>query len=154
MKQQELEILRNAMRFCAYRERASSEVMDKMMTWEVPVHTAKKLIKHLEEENFLNDERFATSYANGKLRYNQWGKNKIRQGLKVKRITNETIDIALKSIDLEEYEKIAKDLIVIKQRSRKAKNVFDLRKKIADYLVRKGFEGGLVWDWIKEMIPD
>lgn len=150
----EKEILRNAMRFCAYRERCNAELMAKMRSWEVSDEITQKIVAFLKEEKYLSDERYAISFTRGKFLNNFWGKQKIKRALQEKQIAAAYISDALEALSQEDYESKLKELIDIKNRSVKAKNVFERRKKIADFLMRKGYEGSLVWDTLKELIPD
>lgn len=154
MTDYEKECLQKAMRFCAYRDRSLSEVTEKMKGWEMDEALMERLILFLQEEKFLSNERFAINFANGKFRNNAWGKLKIKQALQEKGIENEFIIKALDNIAEDEYYQKVYRLLLTKQKATKAKNTFELRRKIADYLMRKGFDGDLVWDMLKKEIQD
>ena len=53
----------------------------------------------LIKDDFLNEERYAKTYARSKFNYNKWGRNKIRLNLKQKEISDRNIVIALKEIE-------------------------------------------------------
>lgn len=141
-------------RFCAYRERAISEVKKKMMDLEIPSLDQENYIALLQEEKFLNERRFALSFANGKFRNNSWGKHKIVAGLREKRISSEDIDFAMLKLSETEYEAKIIALIHKKKRHYLSKNLLETRKKIADFLQRKGYEINLVWHLLKQELPD
>lgn len=113
-----------------------------------------KMLKHLEEENFINERRYAESFARGKFRNNAWGIKKIALMLRKKGIRKTDIDFALRQIDQDEYYQVLKDLMHTKMKRVKLKNILARRKKVADYLQRKGFEISLVWDMLKQEFPD
>ncbi len=141
-------------RYCAYRERAVSEVKQKMTDLEIPKSMQDKLLQLLEAENFLNEKRFAVSYAGGKFRNNSWGKRKIIAGLRQKGISASNIDFALFKIEDESYRDKVVQLIHKKYPKYKQTNILHTRKKIADFLQRKGYEMSIVWELLKQELPD
>ena len=46
------------------------------------------MIAELIDSNFLNEERFANAYAQRKFKQKGWGKIKIKQGLKFKKVSD------------------------------------------------------------------
>jgi regulatory protein len=148
----EKEILEKIGRFCAYRERCEFEVIEKLKEWEVSEFLSTKILAFLLEENFVNNSRFARIYATGKHRHNQWGKQKIYQGLREKKINANDIENALDQLDEAEYLTTLDFLIQKKNRKIKATNVYEQRQKIATFLMQKGYEGDLVWDTLKDKI--
>lgn len=153
MKDKEKEIFYKICRFCSYRERCISEVVQKMNDKAVESSLQEKIITLLLEENFINETRYAQSYVRGKFRTNHWGRVKIRQYLKSKGINNQAIEIGFKEIDEDVYIGSILRLIESKNKQVKDNNNFIRRKKIADYLIRKGFESDLVWENINQKLP-
>jgi len=151
---QQKDVYRKIARFCAYRERAESEVEEKLKSLDVSEKLSLKLIKLLKKDKFLNNKRFARFYAQGKFLNNKWGKLKIRANLKEKKISTEFIEFALAKIDEEEYLETINILIDRKYKILKEKNLFVLRKKIVDSIRLKGFEADIVWDLVKGRFPD
>ncbi|MCB0509240.1 MAG: RecX family transcriptional regulator [Bacteroidetes bacterium] len=150
----EREIFIKLCRYCAYRERSIFELKNKMLSLDIPLSKHNKFIKILEEENFLNEARYAKSFALGKFRNNSWGRIKINHALKESKLSAELINNALNEIPEEEYEQKISSLISKKQQKYKVKNVFQTRQKIAYYLQTKGFEANLIWEILKQDIPD
>ena len=80
---------------------------------------------YLIAENYLNEERFAIHYAGGKFRMKHWGKNKIKQALKQKQVSDYCIKKALKEIDDTDYIKTFEKLVEQKMKTLKSeKNIF------------------------------
>lgn len=140
-------------RYCAYRERAISEVQEKMTTLDIDDDLQRRMIEHLIAENFINEKRFAESFARGKFRNNKWGKLKIQKALLAKKITKKDIDFGLRQIDEEEYQGVLGQLMDNKMIKLKIRNLLLRRKKVADYVIGKGFEPYLVWDLLKLKFP-
>ncbi|WP_437918634.1 regulatory protein RecX [Sphingobacterium sp. LRF_L2] len=132
--------------YCAYQERAQQEVRDKLYSWGLHQNETENIIAALIEENFLNEERFAKAYALGKFRMKGWGKIKIRQHLKAKKITEPLLKIALREIDPDEYEKKLTETIDKKTIHNTNKLSLNEKAKLIRFLQTKGFENDLIFD--------
>ena len=140
-------------KYCAYQERSHKEVQDKLDALNQDPGTAAELITQLVEEDFLNEERFARAFVKGKFNQNNWGREKIGQGLKAKGIHPNLVSLAMQEIDEEEYREKLKTLLNKKNRTLKPRNHYDRKAKLARYLIGKGFEQELVWDVIRKVLP-
>lgn len=152
LNKHEKDFLQRASKFCAYRERCTFEVKEKLKSLGANYNTQEKIIALLQEGNYLDDKRFAEIYARGKHRNNKWGKEKIKNGLYQKKIETSIIETALDSLDEALYTETLSYLIAQKIARTKADSDFELRKKIADYLIGKGYEVNLVWEKLKEKV--
>ena len=131
--------------FCAYQERAQQEVRDKLYTWGLHSEDVENIIAELITENFLNEERFAKAFVRGKFCIKKWGKVKIIQHLKAKRISSPLIKIALREIDLDEYEENLDTLIQKKIGSQADSLSLSEKAKLMRYLQSKGYENDLIF---------
>lgn len=132
--------------YCAYQERCQSEVREKLYSWGLIPLAVDTLICELIEKNFLNEQRFAASFARGKFRVKHWGRKKIKYHLKMKGVSEPCILEALAEIDEENYqETLAKEAQKYFQKA-KGKSSFDRKGKTAQYLGNKGFESSLIWE--------
>ena len=109
------------------------------------------IIVHLIASNFLNESRFACSFARGKHRIKFWGKIRIVNELKFRKISQYNINLALKEITEEEYNATFHTLAERNWESIREINPLKKRKKFCDYLLRKGFESNLVYEKAKEL---
>jgi regulatory protein len=131
--------------YCAYQERCHAEVKDKLYLFGLHKKDVDEIIVLLIQENYLNEERFAIHYAGGKFRMNHWGKNKIKQSLKQKQVSDYCIKKALKEIDDTDYIKTFEKLVKQKMKLLKSeKNIFIKKKKLQGFLLMKGYEIDLV----------
>ncbi len=136
--------------FCSYQERCHEEVVSKLRTMKMDSDEIDRIMVHLIAENFLNEERFACSFARGKHRIKHWGKIRILNELKFRNISQTLINTALKEITPEEYLNTFHTLAERHWESIREKNVLKKRKKFCDYMLRRGFESNLVYDKVKE----
>lgn len=134
--------------YCAYQERSQQEVRDKLYEFGLYPNEVEETISELIQTNFLNEERFAIAYALGKFRIKGWGKVKIKQGLKLKRVSDKLIAKALKRIDGDDYEKTLIRLLEKKSGMLSEKNEQKRSYKLVAYALGRGFERDLIYDVI------
>ncbi len=137
--------------FCAYQERCHAEVVSKLYSLKMTVDEIDLIVVQLIENNFLNETRFACSFARGKHRIKQWGKIRITNELKARQISSTNISLALKEISAEEYESTFENLAERCWNSIQEKNILKKRKKFCDYLLRRGYESNFVYEKAKEL---
>ena len=134
--------------YCAYQERCHKEVREKLKDMRMIPEAIDMIMVHLIEHNFLNEERFAQAFVRGKFRIKKWGKNRLVRELKFREISKYSIDKALKEIDLEDYHSTLDELTKKRIAQVNEKNIFKKKKKVADYLLYRGWESHLVYEKI------
>jgi regulatory protein len=137
-------------RYCAYQDRCHQECRTKLLELGVYGDTLEEILDALIADDYLDEERFAKSYARGKFRMKQWGRIRIVSELKFRKISAYCIKEALKEIDEADYIKTIQELIEKYGRVHPALEGFDLRQKTTQYVIGRGFEGDLVYPLIKE----
>ena len=137
--------------FCAYQERCHNEVVQKLRSMKMNGDETDCIIVHLIESHFLNESRFACSFARGKHKIKYWGKIRIINELKFRNISTYNINLALKGITAEEYLTTFDTLAQRHWQGMRETNTQKRRKKFCDFLLRKGFESHLVYDKLKEV---
>jgi len=136
--------------YCAYQERTQQEARDKLYGFGLNKDMVEELISKLISENFINEERFAKTYAGGKFRIKQWGRVKIKESLKTKGLSEYCIKKGLQEINPKDYLLTLLSLIEKRQEKEKEKNEYKRKHKIAQYLVGKGYESDLIWEELKD----
>lgn len=138
-------------KYCAYQDRCHQEVRQKLFDLKMYGDDQEEIMASLISEGFLNEERYARSFARGKFRINRWGRMKIRQALKQKQVSEYCINAGLQEIGDEEYEEALRDLAV--KLADQYGPVSDpvARNKTFQALVRKGFESWMISDVIGDL---
>lgn len=137
-------------RYCAYQERCHREVRGKLLELGIYGQDLEEIMASLIEENFLNEERYARSFARGKFRIKQWGRGRIRQELKMRDISDYCIRKAMDEIDEGEYRSVLVALIQKQEGAIDWSNDFDRKNKLAQHAIRRGFESEMVWEILNE----
>jgi regulatory protein len=132
--------------WCAYQERCQQDSRNKLYELGMWPEAVENIIVKLIEDNFLNEERFATSFARGKFVIKKWGRIKIKQELKQKRVGDYCLKKAMLQIDETEYLATLKRLIEVKRKLIKEKSPIKLTYKLMNYALSKGYEKDLVFD--------
>jgi regulatory protein len=137
--------------YCSYQERCHQEVVQKANDLGMKSNETDAIVVHLIQHNFLNEERFARSFARGKHRIKLWGKNRIVNELKQRQISGLNIKCALTEITEEEYHDTFDKLAERHWETIRETNVQKKKTKFCDYLLRKGWESNLVYGKLKEL---
>lgn len=139
------------MKFCAYQERCHQEIEKKLIEMRMIPEARQEIIYRLIQENFLNEERFAKSFASGKFNQKKWGKIRIVRELKLRNISRFNIVSALKEISPASYLETFEELSTKKWKNTNENNLLKKKKKVADYLFYRGWESELVFEKIQKL---
>lgn len=137
---------------CAYQERCSYELCQKMIRWRLSPEDQDILLADLIANNFLSEERFAEAFVSGKVRIKRWGTTKIRMELKRRQISDYSIKKGLASIDPDEYWNNLRYLADRKWNDlHSEKNTFKRRGKVFRFLTGRGYETDLINDALDQI---
>ena len=137
--------------YCVYRERCHKEVEQKLFEMRMIPEAKEKIILHLIEHDYLNEERFARAFTRGKFRIKKWGRHRINRELKYKGVSKYNIDSALKGISEGEYLITFNELAEKKFDSITESNKNKKKKKLIDYLLYRGWETNLIYDKVNQL---
>ncbi|AEA33227.1 regulatory protein RecX [Hippea maritima] len=126
------EALRYAFNLLARRDYSTKEVESRLQKKGVCSSDIEKIVKSLKENGFLNDKRYAETYAFFRLKKG-YGKLRIRHELALKGIDESIIDNVLTE-EAEEAEGI------FLKKLKLLKNKPNARKKLFDFMYRRGFD--------------
>lgn len=146
-----VEIQKKLESYCSYQERCHHEVEQKLNSFLLTTEERHQIIIHLIEYNYLNEERFALLFTQSKLHQKKWGKVRIKQELKIRKISDYLINQSLNQILEEEYLNSFETLAEKHWEIISERNTLKKRKKFCDYLLRKGWESDLVYQKVKKL---
>lgn len=128
---------------CSRSERCKREIAEKLRKMELPTAGIQEIVDFLEEAKFIDENRYARSFANDKVRFSGWGRNKIRQALALNRIPSDIIREAMQDIDENDYADALHRAAIAKARSLDPEDRDD-RLKLYRHLASRGFESELI----------
>lgn len=137
-------VLTKMQSYCAYQERCTQEVYQKLQQFDISDHDREKIIHSLNSDGYLDDLRFARIFAGSKFRLKKWGKIKIKFELNTRKIQDDFIREALQEIFEEDYLETINILISNKLKELQGEETLIIREKTIKYLLSKGFELDLV----------
>jgi len=138
--------------YCAYQERCHKEVEQKLYDLNMIHEAREKIMLHLLQHNFLNEERFSKAFARGKFSIKNWGRIRIVNELKFKNVSAYNIKTALKEIDEADYLNTIEKVAEKKWALIKEPNTFKKRSKLLTYLSSKGYESELIYEVVNRLI--
>ena len=130
--------------FCAQAEHCQQEMRDKMKRWNVDETVQSRIIDRLIKERYIDDERYARAFVKDKIRYNKWGRRKVRQALWQKHIDDDIQQRVLDEIDEKEYLDVLLPLLKQKRKSTKADSDYELNQKLVRFALGRGFTYDLI----------
>ena len=137
--------------YCANQERCQWDVRKKFNEWGLAENIKDILMTELIDEQFIDEERYARSFCRGKFKIKKWGKRKIEFELKKKKISTLYIRKGMEEINEKVYLLHLTTQAEKKQNLMKDKSHIVRRRKLAKYLIDKGYESDLVWEKIREI---
>ena len=140
--------------YCAYQERTHKEVKNKLFEFGLYADEVDEILSDLITKGYLNEERFAKSFAGGKFRIKNWGRIKIIHELEARGLTKNCIQSGIEEIDEADYLKTLQALLVTKSAYVKGDNSYVRRDKLAKYAIQKGFESELVWKYVNGIVKE
>lgn len=135
---------------CSISEHCEHDVRRKLYKWGISTEDSDRIVDYLLDEGYLDENRFAMSYANDKLRFSHWGRLKIRSMLQALRISDACIGEALARIDPKEYERILVRVLDGKRRTMDECESYDARIKIIRFALQRGFEISEITKFVDE----
>lgn len=132
-----------AARYCAANETCRQQARQKLTGWGATHDEADEIADWLQTEGYINEERYAKTYAESKVRYQHWGRKKIEYQLRSKGIDNAIIQQALRDIDEKIYLQALADTATAKARTMHDESD-EQRNKMISFLTSRGFEYELI----------
>ena len=137
--------------YCSASEHCKSEVLGKLQQWGAPEEAWETILGHLEKERYIDERRYATFFVRDKYRFNQWGRVKIGQALRMKHIASTDIAEAMEEIEEKEYLDILTSLLKKKVRTIKASSDYERNGKLIRFAAGHGYEMGDILLCMKRM---
>ena len=129
--------------YCSTSEHCAYDIKKKLTEWGANEQESAQIIDYLQEENFLNEQRFVQAFVKDKVRFSKWGKIKIAFELKMKKINEQEISRTMEQIDEEVYINILSELLEKKDKSIKYSSQNDRKSKLFRFAQSRGFENSL-----------
>ncbi len=141
-------VLEKTKTICSKQEKCISEIRDKLQKMNISDTDKDKVINTLIEENFINEQRYASSFVADKFRFNKWGKRKIAHTLRQKGIPGDIAQQALNKIDEPEYQKMIMEELKKKKNTIRPSCKNTVKEKIFRFAQNRGYEHDYIYRFI------
>jgi len=140
-----------ALNYLSYQMRSEQEVRKKLLAAEYGEAVVEEAIRKLEKLGFLNDESYSKALLETKKRTAKKGPRAIKQDLIKKGIDKSLQQEVLKQYSYEEQIQNAKDLAEKLVRTGDKNTPAQVKQKIQDLLMRKGYSFDIVSEVLDQM---
>ena len=138
---------------CAMREICRHDIWQKLCEKGLPPEDAEAVCDRLEDEKYVDDSRYARAFAHDKILFDGWGKIKVTQALRLKKIAPNVVEEALnEAVDETTYKSKLHDILVTKNRSVKEEDIYKRTEKLVRFAASRGFEANLIFETMEEVV--
>jgi regulatory protein len=137
---------------CSRAEQCTADIRKKIGTFELSEEAIDEIITNLKSEKYLDDERYAKAYTKDKFKFNKWGRVKIRHALRMKGLSESSIQLGLDEIDEEKYKKVLIKTMKEKAKTVRKKNKFEKMGQIIRFAQTRGFEPELIHRYLNSVM--
>lgn len=145
------EALSKLQKYCSYQDRCYKEVKQKLKEMRMIPEASDQIIMALIDGDYLNEERFALGFVRGKFKIKKWGRHRLTSELKQRNISKFILDKALKQISEGDYITTFESLANKKAALITGESALKKRKKLADYLLYRGWESSMVYEKVNQV---
>lgn len=129
--------LKKILHYCDYQDRCKKEIFAKLNSFELTDNDRNFIINFLNDEGYINDERYCRSYVKSKLSLKKWGVNKIKISLISKGVDRAIINSVVSEIDQDSYKE---ELIkLLENKKINESDPYKRKAKLIRYAVSKGY---------------
>ena len=146
-------VFQRAAKLLAAKQRSVAELREKLSTTRGATRTVvDEVIARLSEYGYLDDEKFAQSYASLRLRERPIGRRRLERDLWLKKVDKKTAETALDEVfDATPESNLIDRAIDKRVRLRGKPKTRADAKKLFDHLLRQGFEFDLVSEKVRAL---
>lgn len=141
------ELKHKAEAYCATAEHCNAEIVTKLKQWGAQSEQIEDILLHLATQRYIDEARYCHAFAHDKVRYQGWGRIKVRAALFAKHLPSSLINQAIADIDENEYFDVLKRVIDTKKRAINSKDPM-AREKLIRFCLQRGF----TYDEISDLV--
>ncbi len=148
------QIFQRAAKLLAAKQRSVAELRERLLQSRGGTTAmVEEVIARLREYGYLDDAKFAQSYASLRLRERPIGRRRLERDLSLKKIDKQTASVALDEVFEETPEEDLIDRAIAKRvRLRGKPKSREDAKKLFDHLLRQGFGFELVSERVRSLL--
>ena len=149
-REDEKYLLEKIQSYCHYQERCIKEVRNKLFSLKATNKTVDKILQSLIDNDYLNEDRYARMFIQGKLRIKKWGRIKLKYELRLKGLDINIIDDNINKIKDEEYIRYFNEFSTNKIKFLKGTEE-QKKRSFINYFTYRGWENSLIYQKLNEI---
>lgn len=130
-----------AMLFLSYRARSESEIRQNLRKHEIPEPVIEQTLERLRQGGLANDNQFARAWVENRSAFRPRSRRLMAMELRQKGLSDEAVSSAVADVD---DEALAYEAAQKKVARYKDLEWNDFRKKLSDFLARRGFSYSVI----------
>lgn len=140
-------------RILSRRDHSRKELKDKAYKKGYSGSFIDEILDEFEQKEYINDHKFAEKYAADKFEFNDWGPYKIRTQLFKKGISKAVTERVINNTFGDQAIKESMLTLITKRKKRYLREPEEKRrKKVFDYLMRKGYDSANILKHLDELL--
>lgn len=142
-----------ALKYLSRRNRSAHEVREQLTKKGFSPPVIRETLDYLKKLNYVNDENFAQTWSRSRTQTRKLGKRRLKQELLAKGLEPGLVGDTLKLVysEVDELE-LARDCAKKKLAGLKEMDVNKKRRRMAQFLARKGFDSATVYATLKQLL--
>jgi len=128
--------LQQALLFLSYRARSESEIRKNLLKHEIPDAVIDETLERLKQDGLANDGQFAKAWVENRNTFRPRSKRVLAMELRQKGLDDDSVKSAIATVN---DEPLAYEAAKKRATRYKALEWQDFRKKLTDFLARRGF---------------
>jgi regulatory protein len=136
----ESEMLHRMAVYCSTAERCKDDIRKKMEIAGMPDEAIERTLAYLVKEKFIDEERYARSFVNDKLRFNKWGRVRINYELCKKNLPPSLCKEVLESVEDATWQSVLFSLLEAKKKTIRVEDEREAFGKLLRFAAGRGFE--------------
>jgi regulatory protein len=137
-----------AMLFLSYRARSESEIRQNLRKHEIPETVIEQTLERLRQDGLANDHQFARAWVENRSAFRPRSRRMMAMELRQKGLTDEAVASAVASVN---DEALAYEAAQKKASRWKMLEWNEFRKKLSDFLARRGFSYSVIAPVVSRM---
>jgi len=144
--------LRKLQQICSKQEKCPADAVLLLKKWGVDQRHHQEMLDKLISERFIDEQRYAASFVNDKIKFDHWGTIKIRYMLHQKGIARGIADNAIREINQGEYRDMVGKELARKRKTLKG-SPREIWARLARYGSSRGYEMEVMHDFLGGETP-
>ena len=136
---------------CSRGEKCKADIRVKLERTGMPEKDIEEILDKLQEEGFIDEQRYAGAFVRDKSRLQGWGPVKISNMLKIKKIPNNIISDALQEMGESQVQKTLQHCLIKKNNSIKETDPAKRRARLTRYALGRGYTYAQIYQVLKQL---